>query len=109
MPSGKQQTEWKNEGEMVEWGNKIKDLTNKNKKLKTKMKAMKDIFKTIKEEKHRLVVLIDSKNQLIDALTTQLRDCIDEIDGFGFNFEHRVHPQIDQMNSLLNDSDTDDE
>ena len=30
--------EWKNEGEMVEWGNKIRDLTNENKKLRDMLK-----------------------------------------------------------------------
>ena len=30
--------EWKNEGEMVEWGNKIRDLTNENIKLRQMLK-----------------------------------------------------------------------
>lgn len=30
--------QWKNEGEMVEWGNKIRDLTNENKKLRDMLK-----------------------------------------------------------------------
>ena len=34
----KKQEEWKNEGEMVEWGNKIRDLTNENKKLRDMLK-----------------------------------------------------------------------
>jgi predicted nuclease with TOPRIM domain len=32
------EVQWKNEGEMVEWGNKIRDLTNENKKLRDMLK-----------------------------------------------------------------------
>ena len=38
MPEKKKEGEWKNEGEMVEWGNKIRDLTNENKKLRDMLK-----------------------------------------------------------------------
>lgn len=70
MPGKKQpqQTEWKNEGEMVEWGNKIRDLTNENKKLRDMLKmsyskysmVLKDLKKfqeKLEEEKQHCVSL----------------------------------------------------
>ena len=36
------EVQWKNEGEMVEWGNKIRDLTNENTKLLESIRDLKN-------------------------------------------------------------------
>ena len=104
MSSGKQeQTEFKNEGEMVEWGNKIKDLQNQNKKLQDKIKAIKSLADKILENNAQLECLVDSKNLLIHNQAKEIKRLYDEKMDYTDGFSSHGRYEIRQLIKLVND------
>tara|TARA_R110000765_G_scaffold258222_1_gene358507 strand:+ start:241 stop:489 length:249 start_codon:yes stop_codon:yes gene_type:complete len=63
--------EWKNEGEMVEWGNKIKDLRNL---LHENTKIQDELKETVREKDYK----IEEMREIIHHLATALSKFINE-------------------------------
>lgn len=98
---------FKDEGEMVEWGNKIRDLTNENKRLKDKMKAIKCLSEKILETNAQLECLVDSKNDLINNQAREIKRLYDERSDMALGFSSHGRSEIKQLLKLVNNEESD--
>ena len=63
------EVQWKNEGEMVEWGNKIRDLTNENKKLRDMLKMSYSKFTQCLSDCKKLKKKLEEEEELSCSLS----------------------------------------
>jgi hypothetical protein len=99
---------FKDEGEMVEWGNKIRDLNIQNKKLQNKIDAIKTMADKIVENNAKLECLVESKNILIYQQSKEIKRLYDERSDYDDGFQSYGRGVIRQLYKLVNNEEESD-
>lgn len=96
------------EGELLEWGDKIKELQNENKKLHDKIKSIKNIADRILQYNAQLEHLIDNKCELIFQQSKEIVRLYKDRSDMCIDFKSHGRFEINKLIKLVNDEEESD-